>query len=79
MVFSSLVFLFAYLPAVLLVYYLSPLRWRNAVLFAVSLLFYGWGEPVYILLMMASVTSAYAFGFLIARCRDREPAKARRR
>ena len=52
MVFSSLVFLFAYLPAVLLVYYLSPLRWRNAVLFAVNLLFYGWGEPVYILLMI---------------------------
>ena len=78
MVFSSLVFLFAYLPVVLLVYYLSPLRWRNVVLFAVSLLFYGWGEPVYILLMMVSVTSAYAFGFLIERCRDREPEKARR-
>ena len=78
MVFSSLVFLFAYLPAVLLVYYLSPLHWRNAVLFAVSLLFYGWGEPVYILLMMASVTSAYIFGFLIARCRDEKPAQARR-
>ena len=46
MVFSSLTFLFLYLPLTLLVYFLSPLRWRNFVLLVVSLLFYGWGEPV---------------------------------
>ena len=45
MVFSSLTFLFLYLPLTLLVYFLSPLRWRNFVLLVVSLLFYGWGEP----------------------------------
>ena len=43
MVFSSLTFLFAYLPITLLVYFAVPLKWRNAVLLAVSLFFYGWG------------------------------------
>ena len=46
MVFSSLTFLFAYLPVTLAVYFLAPLRWRNLVLLVVSLFFYGWGEPV---------------------------------
>ena len=53
MVFSSLTFLFLYLPLTLLVYFLSPLRWRNFILLAVSLLFYGWGEPVYIVIMFS--------------------------
>ena len=48
MVFSSLPFLFFYLPATLAVYRLTPLKLRNLCLLAVSLLFYGWGEPVYI-------------------------------
>ena len=47
MVFSGLPFLFFYLPAVLLVYKLSPLKLRNLLLLIVSLLFYGFGEPVY--------------------------------
>ena len=54
MVFSSLVFLYAYLPAVLLTVFFVPKRWKNVTLLAFSLLFYGWGEPVYILLMIAS-------------------------
>ena len=49
MVFSSTVFLFTFLPAVLFVYYLCPGRWRNAFLLAASLVFYGWGEPRYII------------------------------
>ena len=53
MVFSSLLFLFAYLPLTLLCYYVVPRRWRNVVLFLFSLLFYGWGEPVYVFLMLA--------------------------
>ena len=77
MVFSSLIFLFAFLPAVLILYYFAPRAWKNAVLFAVSLFFYGWGEPVYILLMMASITSSYLFGFGIARNRERNPARAK--
>ena len=52
MVFSSLYFLFLYLPIVLLVYYIVPLKWRNLWLLVVNLVFYGWGEPRYILLML---------------------------
>ena len=77
MVFSSLIFLFAYLPLVLLTYYAVPRRWRNPVLFAVSLLFYGWEEPIYIILMVFSITSAYLFGFLIERYRERDPKRAK--
>ncbi|MBQ8416616.1 MAG: MBOAT family protein, partial [Clostridia bacterium] len=78
MVFSSLIFLFAFLPTVLAVYYLLPARWHNIVLFLFSLLFYGWGEPVYILLMLFSILSAYFFGFLIARYREADPPRAKR-
>ncbi len=52
MVFSSIPFLFYFLPLCLILYYLVPFRWKNYVLLAFSLLFYAWGEPVYILLMM---------------------------
>ena len=55
LVFSSLPFLFFYLPVVLLVYCLTPLHLRNLRLLLVSLLFYGWGEPVYILIMFLSI------------------------
>lgn len=78
MVFSSLVFLYAFLPAVLAVYFLSPKRWKNAVLLIFSLLFYGWGEPKFIFLMVASFTAAYALGFPIAKYRSGKPAVARR-
>ena len=67
MVFSSLLFMFIYLPVVLAVYYLSPVRWRNPVLFVANLVFYGWGEPVYILLMMLSITVNYVNGLLIGK------------
>ena len=55
MVFSSLVFLFAFLPVTLLVYYSVPQKMKNAVLFFFSLLFYAWGEPLYVLLMLATI------------------------
>ena len=62
MLFSSNVFLFAYLPIVLAVYFLSP-RWlRNPVLLLVSLFFYGWGEPVYLILMIGTIVLNYVFG-----------------
>ncbi len=77
MVFSSLVFLFVYLPVVLAVYYLIPSRWRNVWLFVVNLVFYGWGEPVYILLMLFSIVLNYASGLLIARFRA-DTRRARR-
>ena len=69
MVFSSLIFIFAYLTVTLAIYYISPLKWRNTVLFVVSLAFYGWGEPKYIALMLISIIIAYVFGFFIEQYR----------
>ena len=77
MIFSSLIFIFAYLAITLAIYYLSPLKWRNLVLFVVSLAFYGWGEPKYILLMLVSIVSAYAFGFGIERYRGKNDKLAK--
>ncbi len=77
MVFSSLIFIFAYLTITLAVYYICPLRWRNLVLFLLSLVFYGWGEPKYIALMLASIVSAYGFGFGIDKYRAHNPRKAK--
>ncbi len=51
------------------VYYVAPLRWRNAWLFLANLVFYGWGEPVYILLMLFSICMNYASGMLIEKHR----------
>ncbi len=75
MVFSSLTFWFIYLPVVLISYYVTPKKARNIVLFVVSLAFYGWGEPVYILLMLATILINYIAGFLINKARDKERKK----
>ena len=77
MIFSSLPFLFFYLVAVLAVYKLSPLKLRNLVLLVVSLFFYGWGEPVYILIMLLSIVVDYVHGMLVERWRE-DDRKARR-
>ena len=78
MVFSSLIFLFAFLPVTLALYYIVPGRKaRNWVLFLLSLVFYGWGEPDYILVMLFSIVSAWGFGFLIGRHRESSPKRAR--
>ena len=69
MVFSSLTFLFAYLPVTLAAYFLVPLRWRNLVLLVVSLFFYGWGEPVYIVIMFLSIAIDYTHGMLVEKYR----------
>jgi len=69
MVFSSILFIFIYLPVVLAVYYLLPRKWRNLWLFVVNLVFYGWGEPVYILLMVFSVSLNYFSGRMIDKYR----------
>ncbi|MBQ1372530.1 MAG: MBOAT family protein [Oscillospiraceae bacterium] len=69
MVFSTPLFLFCFLPLTLLVYYLSPLRWRNAVLLLFSLLFYFWGERIYTLIMLASTVVDYSHGMLVDRFR----------
>ena len=67
MVFSTPYFLFLYLPIVLVLYYISPLKWRNFVLLVVNLVFYGWGEPVYILIMFVSIAIDYTHGMLVER------------
>lgn len=65
MVFSSLLFLFFFLPLVLIIYYISPKNIRLAILFIASLIFYAWGEPVYIILIIFSTLIDYCIGFLI--------------
>ena len=69
MVFSSNIFLFFFLPAALALYYLAPRRFRNTVLLLVSLVFYGWGEPIYLLLMLFTIALNYLGGLRIARRR----------
>ncbi len=65
MVFSSLEFLLLYLTSTLFLYFITPLKFRNITLFAVSLVFYGWGEPVYVFLMLFTITIDYFFGYLV--------------
>ncbi|MFF2752455.1 MBOAT family O-acyltransferase [Psychrobacillus sp. NPDC058041] len=67
MVFSSLLFLFLFLPAVLILYYCSPRRIRNLILFLTSLIFYAWGEPIYIIIMLVSTVTDFSFGLLLDR------------
>lgn len=71
MVFSSLLFLFLFLPVVLVLYFAVPRRFRNGVLLTVSLFFYAWGEPVYVLLMIATILIDWVHGLLIERFQNR--------
>lgn len=68
MVFSSLLFLFRFLPVVLAAYYLLPKRCRNLVLFLSSLFFYAWGEPVYVILILFSTVVDYFAGRMVSVC-----------
>ena len=72
MVFSSLTFLFGYLPLTLALYFLTPLRRRNFVLLLASLFFYGWGEPVYAGVMFLSIFIDYTHGLLVEKYRERD-------
>lgn len=74
MVFSSIFFLFRFLPVFLILYFVVPKRARNLVLFLGSLVFYAWGEPVYVVLMLFSTLSDYIHGLLIARYRGKRAA-----
>ena len=75
MLFSSIPFLYYFPPLVLAVYFLTPARFRNAVLLLASLIFYAWGEPKYVLLMLASILSGYGFGLLQEQYRGQKGAK----
>ncbi len=71
MVFSSTVFLFLFLPFVLLTYLLVGQKFRNVLLLAASLLFYAWGEGLYVLLMLSSIAFNHIFGLFIDRAQQR--------
>ena len=61
MLFSSITFLYYFLPIVLLTYFFTPTKYRNVILFISSLFFYAWGEPTYIILMLVSISVGYFF------------------
>ena len=75
MVFSSLTFLQCFLPVCLLAHFLVPQKWRDGVLFLFSLLFYAWGEPVYVVLMLFSTALDYTCGQMVERHRGQRGAK----
>ncbi|MDE6620770.1 MAG: MBOAT family protein [Lachnospiraceae bacterium] len=74
MLFSSITFLYFFLPATIFLYFASPQKGRNFVLFVVSLLFYAWGEPVYVLLMLVQIAVSYALLWLVDRFRGQRAA-----
>ena len=75
MVFSTPVFLFYFLPLVLLVYYILPRRFRNLVLLVASLCFYYWGEQAYTVIMLLSIAVDYIHGLLVYRCKEKGSEK----
>ena len=70
MLFSSIPFLYCFLPAVVLVYFLVPKKLKNAVLLLFSLVFYAWGEPKYVFLMLATIGVFYGCGLAIGKAQQ---------
>ncbi len=75
MVFSSIPFLYYFLPAVIFFYFISPKRLKNTVLLVFSLLFYAWGEPKFLVFMVISIIQGYIFGLLTEKFRSKKPLK----
>ena len=75
MVFSSFVFLLVFLPIVLVLNYISPAKFRNVILLIASLIFYAWGEPKYVLIMLFSTVFDYTNGRLIEYFRSKDNQK----
>ena len=78
MIFSSAEFLFLFLPCTLLLYYIPffrSLRYRNTLLLLVSLFFYAWGEPVYVLLLMLSILVNWLLGGQVGADKPRRRAE----
>ena len=67
--------MFMFLPVSLLIYYAAPFRFKNAVLFLTGLLFYSWGEPFYVLIMILSTLIDYSAGRIIDRFSDKPSIK----
>lgn len=75
MLFSSITFLYYFLPCVLILYFIAPKKLKNTVLLISSLVFYAWGEPVYVLLMAVSIALGYLCGLAVERFRGKTPSK----
>ena len=75
MLFSSITFLYFFLPIVLICYFIVPDKIKNFILFIASLLFYAWGEPKYVLLMLISILLGYIYGILIEKYRHKHICK----
>ena len=76
MLFSSLPFLYYFLPSVAALYFLVPPKWKNGALLLSSLVFYGWGEPKYLILMVFTIGQGYFFGLWLEKARGTGRAKA---
>ena len=72
MVFSSMTFIWIFLPILLFVYYISKEKYRNIILLIFSLIFYSWGEPKYIVLMLISILVNYIFGRILDKCNKKK-------
>lgn len=75
MVFSSMTFIWIFLPILLFVYYISKEKYRNIILLFFSLIFYSWGEPKYIVLMLISILVNYIFGRILDKCNKKKNKK----
>ena len=75
MLFSSIPFLYYFLPAVLLLYFAAPKKLKNTVILISSLFFYAWGEPKYVILMITSILAGYILGLLIEKFRKKALSK----
>ena len=76
MLFSSIPFLYYFLPCVFTLYFLAPARWKNSVLLLASLFFYAWGEPKFVLFMLLSIVQGYVFARLVEKYQsDRRRAR----
>lgn len=75
MVFSSVIFLFFFLPIVLALYFTVPFKFKNMILLIFSLVFYAWGEPIYVLLMIVSILTNYGYGIWLDRAEQNEKKK----
>lgn len=77
MLFSSIPFLYYFLPCVLILYVIAPKKLKNTVLLLTSLVFYGWGEPKYVVLMTVTIFIGYFAGIVIEKCIDTKPKIAK--
>ena len=75
MLFSSITFLYYFVPCVLILYFIAPKYLKNTILLASSLFFYAWGEPKYLVFMLISITQGYIFGILIEKYRSSRRSK----